>query len=190
MQQHAAQQERQQQVRTKLPPDRHSERRFLLPLSLSLSLSPPSLPLTEAARASILKQKKGEILITLAPNLSLSLSLSLYESKRVRNKIVERCHLSASFRALERAPRVFLLLSLPRHHVLDVLFSRNGSRAKFAKRTCEIPWVIRALCRPMWAVIFNLAEKERAGASWLRILLPIVCCKWSRTFWRMLATRR
>ena len=184
MQQHAAQQERQQQVRTKLPPDRHSERRFLLPPPL------PSLPLTEgrAARASILKQKKGEILITLAPNLSLS--LSLYESKRVRNKIVERCHLSASFRALERAPRVFLLLSLPRHHVLDVLFSRNGSRAKFAKRTCEIPWVIRALCRPMWAVIFNLAEKERVCASWLRILLPIVCCKWSRTFWRMLATRR
>ena len=151
MQQHAAQQERQQQVRTKLPPDRHSERRFLLPLSLSLSLSPPSLPLTEAARASILKQKKGEILITLAPNLSLSLSLSLslYESKRVRNKIVERCHLSASFRALEMAPRVFLFLPLPRHHVLDVLFSRNGSRAKFAKRTCEIPWVIRALSRPM-----------------------------------------
>ena len=90
----------QQQVRTKLPPDRHSERRFLLLL--------PSLPLTEGAapRASIPKQKKkGKILITLA----LNLSLSLYESKRVRNKIVERRHLSASFHALERAPRVFLL---------------------------------------------------------------------------------
>ena len=33
-----------QQVRTKLPPDRHSERRFLLPPPL------PSLPLTAAAR--------------------------------------------------------------------------------------------------------------------------------------------
>ena len=60
----------QQQVRTKLPPDRHSERRFLLLL--------PSLPLTEGAapRASIPKQKKkGKILITLALNLSLSLRI-------------------------------------------------------------------------------------------------------------------
>ena len=62
---------KQQQVRTKLPPDRHSERRFLLLL--------PSLPLTEGAapRASIPKQKKGKILITLALNLSLSLSLRI-----------------------------------------------------------------------------------------------------------------
>ena len=101
-----------QQVRTKLPPDRHSERRFLLPPPL------PSLPLTAAARR---RRRRGrthstcayseaeggrrgermgsEILITLAYN-PLFLSLSLYESKRVRNKIVERRHLSASFRAL------------------------------------------------------------------------------------------
>ena len=183
-----------QQVRTKLPPDRHSERRFLLPL--------PSLPLTAAARrrrgrgrthgtceySEAEGGRRGErmgseILITLAYN-PLFLSLSPYESKRVRNKIVERRHLSASFRALACAAsskriRLCLASFLP-------VDRQSASRPPFPEgmwsQMCFT--ILRATMRDQpHCDLYYL--KPTVLCTHLAPV-PIVCCKWSRTFRRRL----
>ena len=150
-------------------------------------LLPPSSSLPLTARASILKQKKGEKRdIDHARPKPLPLCLSLYKSKRLRNKIVKRRHLSTPFRGLEREGTVpHSCGSPPQRH--EILPKRLKSRM-CPRKLCNIKEYSRSL--PSYIVSLPLLQRPWMHRAELCARLPIVCCKWSRIFRRMRATWR